>query len=128
MGNFQNEGGFEEQLRRELRPRSAPQGLADRIVQRAENAARLEVVTGGTKSQGRARILHLPVVRWAVAAMLLVMVALGGYMEHLRQERIAGEHARQQVLLALRITSSTLQAVHNKVVDDDRSSNKEESQ
>jgi len=39
----------------------------------------------------------------------------GGYLEHQRERQIAGEHARQQVLLALRITSTTLQDVRNKV-------------
>jgi hypothetical protein len=57
-------------------------------------------------------------VRGAIAATLLLAVSLGGYFEHQRQRQIAGEHARQQVLLALKITSSTLQDVRNKVDGD----------
>jgi hypothetical protein len=41
-------------------------------------------------------------------------MVLGG-LEHDRQQRMAGERAREQVLLALRITGSTLRDVQQKV-------------
>jgi hypothetical protein len=61
------------------------------------------------------RTIRNPLVRGAIAATLLLSVGVGGYFEHQRERQIAGEHARQQVLLALRITGSTLQDVRNKV-------------
>jgi hypothetical protein len=121
--DFPNDDRFDEQLRRELCPRPAPPGLADRIVSSAHAAAPLRLVP--TRA---GRLWHQPLLRWAIAACLLVCSAAGGYFEHQREERIAGERARQQVLLALRITSNTLDAVHNKIVAEDRSGNQEESQ
>ena len=59
-------------------------------------------------------------MRWAIAAGLLLAVGLGGYSERRREQRIAGERARQQVFLALRITSATLHAVQNKLAEGDR--------
>jgi hypothetical protein len=43
-----------------------------------------------------------------------VVTVLGG-VERDRQQRIAGERARQQVLLALHITGTTLRQVQEKV-------------
>lgn len=136
MVDFRNtdDGAFEERLRSELRVRPAPAGLAARIDDRIEAQAESSNTPASPRPFGLRLLprfhtpLHTPLLRWAVAAMLLVSVAAGGYVEHQREQRIAGEHARQQVLLALRITSSTLQAVHHKVVDDDRTPQEEETQ
>jgi type VI protein secretion system component VasF len=96
---------FEHELRAGLRPRSAPAGFSNRVMQRIEARA----------NRRHFGFLRLPVMRWAMAAVLVLAVALGGYRQH--QRRVAGERARKQVLLALRITSSTLNAVHNKIVE-----------
>jgi hypothetical protein len=45
-------------------------------------------------------------------------IAGGGYWEHQRRERIAGERARGQVILALHISAATLHDVLHKVVKD----------
>jgi hypothetical protein len=45
-------------------------------------------------------------------------IAGGGYWEHQRRERIAGERARGQVILALHISAVTLHDVLHKVVKD----------
>lgn len=97
---------FERELREQLQARQAPAGFADRVMARA--AVRRGPVRWGWSGFGQ------PVWRWAVAALLVVGVVLGG-MEHDRQQRIAGERAREQVLLALRITGSTLRDVQQKV-------------
>jgi hypothetical protein len=106
------ESAFEQELRASLQLRPAPQGFADRVLARVDELPRHEPVPWSV------RTIRNPVVRGAIAATLLLSVSLGGYFEHQRQRQIAGEHARQQVLLALRITSSTLQDVRNKVDSD----------
>ncbi len=107
---------FEQELRDALRARPAPAGFADRVMRKVSDpGARTAIFP----ARPRFSVFHLPALRWAVAAVLLVAVAIGGYAEHRR--RVAGERARQQVFLALRITSSTLHAVHNKIVDGDES-------
>jgi hypothetical protein len=106
------ESTFEQELRASLQPRPAPEGFADRVLARVDALPRHEPVPWPM------RTIRNPVVRGAIAAILLLTVSLGGYFEHQRQRQVAGEHARQQVLLALKITSSTLQDVRNKVDGD----------
>ena len=100
---------FEHELRASLQARPAPDGFADRVL------ARVAALPHHDPAPWLVRTIRNPVVRGAIAATLLLWVGLGGYFEHQRERQIAGEHARQQVLLALRITSSTLQDVRNKV-------------
>lgn len=106
------EQSFEQELRAALQPRSAPEGFADRVL------ARLDALPRHEPAPWPIRTIRNRVVRGAIAALLLMSVGIGGYFERQRQRQIAGEHARQQVLLALRITSSTLQDVRNKVDGD----------
>lgn len=103
------DGVLEQELRASLRPRSAPEGFMDRVLARVEESPRREPTRWLRKS------ISKPVMRGAIAATLLLAVGIGGYFEHQRERQIAGEHARQQVLLALRITSSALQDVRNKL-------------
>lgn len=92
---------FEKELREQLQTRSAPPGFADRVMARVP-------------AKRPRRFLWQPMWGWAAVAAVLAVTVLGG-MEHERQQRIAGEHAREQVLLALRITGTTLHEVQNKV-------------
>jgi negative regulator of sigma E activity len=94
---------FEKELREHLQPRPAPPGFAERVMARVP--AR------------QARPRWQPLWRWAAVAAVLAVTIFGG-IEHDRQQRIAGERARAQVLLALRITGSTLQQVQSKVSQD----------
>ncbi len=103
---------FEQELRSGLQPRPAPAGFADRVL------ARVDAIPHREPTPWPLRAIRNPIVRGAIAATLLLSVGAGGYFEHQRERQIAGEHARQQVLLALRITSSTLQDVRNKVDGD----------
>jgi hypothetical protein len=106
------EAAFEQELRASLQVRPAPDGFADRVL------ARVEALPHHEASPWPVRTIRNPAVRGAIAAMLLLSIGVGGYFEHQRERQIAGEHARQQVLLALRITSSALQDVRNKVDSD----------
>jgi hypothetical protein len=96
---------FEKELRAQLQARSAPGGFADRVMAR---------VPMRQAPRGTFLGFGLPVWRWAVAAVLVAVMVLGG-IERDHQRRLAGERAREQVLLALRITGSTLRNVQQKV-------------
>jgi anti-sigma factor RsiW len=100
---------FEQELREQLQARSAPGGFADRVMARVpQRRAPRETFLGFGLG------FRQPVWRWAVAAVLVAGMVLGG-LEHDHQQRMAGERAREQVLLALRITGSTLRDVQQKV-------------
>ena len=98
---------FEKELRDHLQARPAPAGFTDRVMRRID----------GSKPRRTWTFLWQPAWRWAAVAILLAITALGS-LEHERQQRIAGERARQQVLLALRITGTTLNQVQQKVNQD----------
>lgn len=101
---------FETELRAQLQARSAPADFTERVMRRVEERKRRRTWT----------FLWQPAWRWAAVAVLLAMTVLGG-LEHQRQQRIAGERARQQVLLALRITGTTLNQVQQKINQDQSS-------
>jgi hypothetical protein len=94
---------FERELREQLQARPAPGGFADRVMARIQTP--------------KPRPAWHLAWRWAAVAAVLAVSVIGG-IEHEREQRIAGEHARQQVLLALRITGSTLHQVQQKVGQD----------
>jgi hypothetical protein len=104
---------FQQDLRATLQAVPAPEGFADRVMSRVDAALPEE-----EPSPWPVRTIRNPIVRGAIAATLLLSVGVGGYFEHQRERQIAGEQARQQVLLALRITGATLQDVRNKVDSD----------
>lgn len=113
---------FERQLRTGLRPRSAPEGLAERIRSLAAapgpelgHSELLRQQDAPPSAQRNAWI------RIAAAACLLLIVGTGTLVEREREQRAAGERARSQVIVALRITSTALQDVRMKV-DNPRSS------
>ena len=93
---------LERDLRESLAARSAPEGFAEKVLAR--------VASSEAQRQSRpALFLHW---RGALAAVLIAAVLVSaGLWQRRRQQRIAGEHARAQVMLALRITSNTLDTV-----------------
>ena len=96
---MQAEAELVRQLRHALQPQDAPAGFAARVISEAEFRQ--------ARQRRNTAILHLPALRWAgIAAVLAASVA--GIQHHERQRRAEGEAARQQVLLALHITSSKL--------------------
>lgn len=96
---------FERELRERLQARPASEGFADRVMARV---AERKPMRRGWLGFG------MPVWRWAVAALLVAGMVAGG-LERERQQRQEGERAREQVLLALRITGSALRDVQSKV-------------
>jgi hypothetical protein len=112
-------GNFDSDLRDQLRARPAPLGFADRVMAR---------VAATDRAPRRAHFpFARPLWRWAAVAALVAVTVLGG-LEHDRQQRIAGERAREQVLLALRITGTTLRQVQQKVDAQDKPLSNNENQ
>lgn len=93
---------FERELREQLSVREAPEGFADRVMARV---ARRE-----KRSWFRQPLWH-----WAAATALAAVVALGAGLQYQHEQRREGEQARAQVLLALRITGTTLRDVERKI-------------
>lgn len=112
---------FERELQACLRVRPAPPGFAERVMARVEARVHAIEKIPAQQPQGTAkhRLLAWPrrlsPVWRAVAAVLIAAIILGGYFEHRRQRQIAGERARDQVLLALRITGTSLRAVQDQL-------------
>jgi hypothetical protein len=63
----------------------------------------------------KTRNFWVPAAGWATAVVLLG-IAGGSYWQHQQQERIAGERARAQLFLALRMSAATLNDVQQKLM------------
>jgi hypothetical protein len=101
----------EEQLERELRAALGRQdpthGFAESVLRRAENQSWWERLAPRSLFQS-------PLTRWAVVAVLCVMAGVG-YEAYRREQRRAGEEAKRQVMLALRITGAKLRHAESRV-------------
>jgi len=106
---------LEQALRTALQREPAPEYLAGRILSRV-----------GQESIATLPWWRMPRVRWATAVALAACVTVG-VLEREREQRLRGEQARQQVLLALRITGSKLRGVQRQVVQQFSDSNASDS-
>ncbi|HEY3444648.1 MAG TPA: hypothetical protein VGK29_28110 [Paludibaculum sp.] len=97
------ENDFREALSRE----PAPDWFADRVMARVREQ----------KPQPKPRLGWL---RWAAAVAMVVMVIGGVRFDQVRRERSAGEHAKQQLMLALQVTGSKLHMAQVRVQSIDR--------
>lgn len=102
---------FDQELKQALRRCEPSEGFADRVL------ARLENQRPQTAYRPKVRLLHWPVLKWAVAAVVIISIGIGvGYRVHQQEiEKANALAAKQQVLLALRITSSKLRVAKQKV-------------
>lgn len=98
---------FEHLLQEGLKPRQAPSGFSVRLMARLPEASPVSSVH-------QKRVFWLPAMRWATATVLLG-IAGASYWQHQQNERLAGEQARNQLILALRISAATLNDVQHKV-------------
>jgi hypothetical protein len=98
---------LEDLLRLGLKPRQTPAGFSTRVMGRLAE-------TSPVSSLRKKGIFWPPAMRWAAAVLLAVAGA--GYWDYQQKERIAGERARDQLILALRISAATLNDVQQKVV------------
>jgi hypothetical protein len=96
---------FEDQLRESLQPGDVPPGFANRVL------ARLP--------EGYPPQRSLPVLRrvaiWAAALVICVGGVTGLEISKTREERVQGEKARQELMLALRITGTKLNQAQSRV-------------
>lgn len=102
---------FEDELKEAFRREMPPAGFAERVIARAkaEEAARAEA-----RSSWR-DWFRMPVLRFALAGALCVTIGVGVHVHQLELERARGEAAKQQLLTALHVTGSKLQAVNDRV-------------
>src|ERR1700733_7163909 len=99
---------FEHLLRQGLRPRQTPAGFTARGMHRLPE-------TSPVPSFQKKRTFWMPMMRWAMATVLLGLAG-GSYWKHEQNERIAGERARDQLILALRMSAATLNDVQHKLL------------
>ena len=109
---------LDDELKNALHREAPPSGFEARLL------ARL-----AAEPQPKARLagwfrlpdLRLPLMtRWAFAAALCLVFVAGFHFEaerreRVQQERVVGEAAKDQLMLALRVTGTQLQIVHDKV-------------
>jgi anti-sigma factor RsiW len=96
---------LERELREALATRAAPDGFSRKVMARID-------------TRRKSSPAWWPTWRWAAAAAVFAIAILAlaaSQWQRQREQRIAGERAREQVILALRITGSTLDAVQQKV-------------
>ena len=100
---------LENELRNALRRQEAPGDLTARVLAR--------VAREGQREPWWRRWMAAPQLRWAAAATLGVAIAGGTWFHHNRQERqrIAGEEAKREVMVALHIAGAKIQLATGKV-------------
>jgi hypothetical protein len=114
---------LEDELKRALEPVEPPAGFAERVLLRAARAEEEKPVRSrrwlGLFGSGLAGSGGL---RWAAACALCVVLAASGVIYERDMQRRRGEEAKDQVMLALRITGSKLQIAEQSVKELDSSS------
>lgn len=86
---------LEQDFREALSREPAPDWFAERVMARVREQ----------KPQPRAQFGW---VRWAFAVAMLVVVFAGVRFDQIRRERIVGEQAKRELMLALQLTGSKL--------------------
>ena len=102
---------IDQELKQVLR-RCEPAGdFADRVL------ARLEQQRAQTVVRPKLRLLYRPMLRWTVAAVVIISIGIGfAYQVHERRvETAEAIAAKQQVMLALRITGNKLRVAKQRV-------------
>ena len=109
---------LENELRKALERREAPDGFAERVLAQLEPAP---TPKPGWR-EALISLVRVPRLRWAAAAVVACLVLTFGalHYRHVAQERVAGEAAKAQVMQALRIASSKLNVTLKKVQETDR--------
>jgi hypothetical protein len=97
---------LEDALREALRREPAPDGFAERVLRAAESRSEARVNSGGLWARLGAAFRG-PRVRWAAGFAAAAMVFSAVEVRNQR-ERVEGEKAKQQLMLALRITGGKL--------------------
>jgi len=102
---------LEDALRNAIRREDAPEGFALRVLARADQQNPAHEARTSWLS-----IFSQPLVRWVAFATVSICLVIGGvHYRNLQRQRIQGEAAKQQLMLALRIAGSKLQLAKSKV-------------
>ncbi len=102
---------FDEAMKEAMRRRAPPAGFAERVLAKAAEQE--------TRPSGWRMFLDMfraPKLRWAGVVAAVVLVIAGAQLYTERRERIRGEQARDQVLLALEITAKQIHSTRQKVL------------
>jgi len=99
----------EDALKKALRRQEPPAGFAERVM------ARLEAPPAPGIWQRLAAWLYPPALRVAAFAAIVLLLLAGVQYERQRRARQQAEAAREQVMMALRITFDKLEAVRERV-------------
>ena len=94
---------LEDELREALRRREPPDGFAERVLRLAASAGNRQ-----SRWQRWRAAFRTPLLRMALATACGCLLVTGAYFYHLREERIRGERAKEEVVLALRVTAVEL--------------------
>jgi hypothetical protein len=102
---------FEQELKRALRRCDPPEGFRERVLAHVAAEQQQPIL------RRVASIWHRPMFRWAaVATIVLFSIGELGYRaQEKRLEETSGLAAKQQVMLALRITGSKLRIAQKRV-------------
>ena len=104
---------FDELLKTALRREEAPPGFAERVLARVEQRQR---VAPRVEHVPRFHVFAVPALRWAALATISTSLIVGTvHYRNVRRERVEGEAAKQQLMLALHIAGSKLQLARSKV-------------
>ena len=97
---------LDEQLKNALRRVDSPPGFAERVLAQAK----------GERRPVRGSFWRAPMLRWAVAAVVIIAASVGAF-EYRREQRARaqGEAAKQQAVIALRIAGAKLKLAQAKV-------------
>jgi hypothetical protein len=98
---------FEDQLREALQRETPSADFASRVLQRTERRPALWRNW-----------------RWAAAVAILIVLILSGINYQREQQRIAGERAARELMLALRVTGSKIRLVQQKLEHLNQASNR----
>jgi hypothetical protein len=104
-----NMNEIDDQLKRALRRCEPPEGFAERVMARLNQEPSFAARAIRT-------LWPRPSLRWAAVAAVVAVAATGiGYQIHERQEEAEAKAAKQQVMLALRITGNKLRVAKQRV-------------
>lgn len=93
---------FESQLQEALRPKTPPPGFAEGVmaaIARAEAPRRGPIARAG----------------WMAVAATFLLATIGGITAHQVQQRREGERAKEQLMLAMHLTSKKLRETQQHV-------------
>jgi hypothetical protein len=94
---------LERELRETLRRTQAPAGFSARVFERTSGKA------------AAAAWWRRPALAWSLASVLLVSAVGGTEAWHAHHERVEGERAKAELMLALRITGQKIQFAQSKL-------------